>query len=261
MHLPNVLLPGPTRLRLTTLTVTTERIILDLTATQTSARCPTCAEEATHIHSHYQRTVADLPWASLPVQLQLHVRRFLCDNAVCPRLTFSEPLAEVVAPFARRSTRLADEQRRLGLDVGGELGARIAQRQGMPASPDTLLRLARRAPVPERPTPHALGVHEWSYRKGQDYKTILVDLDTHRPVDLLRSSTVAAFATWLEDHPGVEIIAGDRAGTFAEGAAQGAPDAVQVAFSLSPDEKPAGGARTNSRSIERSTPSCRRYAG
>ena len=35
MHLPNMLLPGPTRLRLTTLTATTERIILDLTATQT----------------------------------------------------------------------------------------------------------------------------------------------------------------------------------------------------------------------------------
>jgi transposase len=121
VHLPNVLLPGPTRLRLTTLTTTNDRIILDLTATQAAARCPTCASESTHIHSHYQRTVADLPWAKLPVQLQLQVRRFLCGNAACPRVTFSEPLPEGVAPFARRTTRLADEQRRLGLDVGGEL--------------------------------------------------------------------------------------------------------------------------------------------
>ena len=92
MPFPNVLLPGPTRLRLTTLTTTTERIILDLTATQHAACCPTCASKTTRIHSHYQRTVADLPWASLPVQLHLHVRRFMCDNVACPSVS---PVAAV----------------------------------------------------------------------------------------------------------------------------------------------------------------------
>ena len=48
-------------------------------------------------------------------------------------------------------------------------------------------------------------------------------------VDLLPDDTAAQFATWLKDHPGVTVIARDRANTFAQGAQQGAPSAIQVA--------------------------------
>ena len=165
VSLTPLLLPGPSCLRLTDISTSDAGISLDLTATRGAVACPSCSVESDHVHTLYQRTVADLPWAGVPVTLHLHVRRFLCRHPACPRATFSEPLPEVVAPSARRSVRLANEQRQLGQEVGGSVAARIAQRQGMPASPTSILRLVRRTRLPEAATPTVLGVDEWADRK------------------------------------------------------------------------------------------------
>ena len=106
---------------------------------------------------------------------------------------------------------------------------RIRPAQGMPASGNTILRLIRDGLQTAMPTPRVLGIDDWAWRKGQRYGTILVDLERHRPVDLLPDWTAESLALWLQPYPGVGIISRDRSREYGKGIAEGAPEAIQVA--------------------------------
>lgn len=189
--------------------------------------CPKCGVVSRRVHACYQRRVRDLPVQGERVIIRLQARKFLCDNRGCSRRVFCERFGDVIRPFARMTGRLEAALQTMVLLTSAKVAERIGHALGYPGSASTLLRCAHRY---EPPGVRAceVGVDDFAFRRGRTYGTIIIDLATHQPIELLPERSVQSLTAYLEAHPEVRVVARDRDARYAEAISLGAPDATVV---------------------------------
>ena len=207
----------------------TKDVVITACATSPRASCPCCGTFSKRVHSHYQRTLRDLPASGRPVHLVLQVRRFFCEEKTCVRRIFAERFSSLTLPRVKFTLRLQEGLREMGFELGGEAGARLGKKQSYPGSPDTILRLVKQAEQPAASSPRVVGLDDWSWKRRLRYGTLICDLESHHPIDVLPDRSVETVSEWFEKHPSVEIVSRDRSSEYAAAIRKGAPQALQVA--------------------------------
>src|SRR5215203_2124335 len=190
----------PMGLDLESFSIETGRVSISVSSGTRRSVCPLCGRASSRVHSRYTRTVSDLPWHGISVELEVRARRFFCNEPSCERKIFCERLPEVAAR-ARKTVRLEEALLAIALELGGRAGARLALELGIVAARDALLRRIKVAPLPEVGKVRVLGVDDFAFKKGSTYGTILVDLERHEVVDLLPERSQESLVAWFRSHP------------------------------------------------------------
>ncbi len=203
-------------------------IQLELRSTKKVACCPYCGKNSNHVHSKYTRTIKDLSILGEEVIIKIHTRKFFCNNEECDKKTFAEQPSDLVSRYGRRTSRCNSMIDNVGLKVSSINASKILSQFGIEVSPSTVIRNIYRIPLKPYSVKE-LGVDDWAYLKGVRYGTILVDMESHKVLDLLSDRESGTFKKWLDDHPEVEIVSRDRSTSYSKAIADTGRNIMEIA--------------------------------
>lgn len=118
------------------------------------------------------------------------------------------------------------------MDVSLESSSRkssyLLSLQGLDVSSSTCVRSVLHSPLPNTKKLRYIGIDDFAGKKGCYYYSIVVDLITGKPVDVLSHRNGTVVKEWLKEHPQLLVISRDRARCFAQPIEETLPQVTQI---------------------------------
>lgn len=205
-----------------------KEVVFHIQSSKKELACPFCGSKTTHVHSIYQREIQDLPIQDKQVILLVDTRKFFCYNPGCQHKTFAErhPFA---APKAKKTDRLVKNIIHTSTQLSSLNASRLLKSGNITVCKSSICSLLKKMPsIVDKASVKKVCVDDFALRKRFSYGTVMVDLESHRIIDMIPSRESIDVSRWLATFPNIQIVSRDGASTYSSAATDSHPEAVQV---------------------------------
>lgn len=174
--------------------------------------CPHCGMPSCAHHGFTKKEVHCLPSGSGSVSLTLLQHRYLCSNEGCIHSTFTET-SEDVTRYGRRTNACDMVICSHVMDLSSRAASRLLSEMGVSVCANTCTACLHRmfgGREPDRSAIEVVGIDDFAVLKGHRYYTVIVDQDTHNPLEFVPSRDAEEVARRLLLYPNLRYVTRDR---------------------------------------------------
>ena len=203
-------------------------IIFHIQSSKEELKCPFCGSKSVSVHSVYQREIQDISIQDKKVILLVDTRKMFCRNQECLHKTFAEthPFA---APKAKKTDRLVRKIIHTSTQLSSLNASRLLKSENVTACKSSICSLLKKMPsMVDKSSVTKVCIDDFALRKRFSYGTVMVDLESHRIIDLFPSRETSDVAKWLATFPNIQVVSRDEAAIYSSATAASHPEAIQV---------------------------------
>lgn len=205
-----------------------DSIMIHVISNRREVICPYCNAPSGKAHSTYGRSFQDLPVMGMKTQIIIDNRKMFCLNPDCSHTTFAETF-DFLQPKGKKTERLLDKIADISLNTSSVAAADILRDGIVDVGKSTVCNLLKKnIPLPDKEKITKVCIDDFAFRKRYTYGTVMVDIDTHRIVDVLESREIDDVAQWLKTYPNLDIVSRDGSVSYNSAIKKANADIVQV---------------------------------
>lgn len=202
------------------------QVVMTIQSVKEKVSCPYCGYSSNRVHSTYVREIQDIPFLDRQTILLLSTRKMFCDNPECSFKTFSERF-DFVTPKGKKTNRLIEKILVTSTKLSSVSAASLLKTGSVKVCKSSICDLLKKMPtIVDKSSVIHVCVDDFAFRKRYTYGSVMVDLDTHRSIDIIDSRETKKVEEWLKSYPHLEVISRDGAQTYSSAVQKSHPNAI-----------------------------------